>query len=470
MKFAQEFRRSLQREGFPQRWVESAIPYGQLKKCIKKVTKELNELGLDRDVLAQLASSQKDSSDSSSALSGDVGFRYNLDEDTTDSRHLRPRLTVFVHLSEGVAVDAYLTPATRRFLEKIASKAPVDRHSSPDSGHAGTGSPSTAANSCVPAESLPSSGPGSAAELARPSSVQRVEVPLVFDGEFFNILQTDVSNLDTLQEEEQKKLQEEVRNLGREVTKITAPSKGRKSRGDLEKWREIFELYVDARVFFSTRESDHGARTSAQALEQLKWFQDQVLQRNILQGLRLEASRQAFSRFLNMNAVLLQNLKFQEINNKAVTKILKKFDKRTSLGAAKTFPIVVHSDRLLAGSVARDVCAQMSSELVSVVPQLDDYLCPVCFAVAYWPLRLDCQHVFCSRCLVKMARKGERYCPLCRADVVMQAGLDHFDSDRAAFLRKYFPHEVKEKIRASELERNREIFGPDYVDKPCSVM
>ncbi|RYO86689.1 hypothetical protein DL762_004612 [Monosporascus cannonballus] len=441
MKFAQEFRKSLQREGFPQRWVESAIPYGQLKKCIKKVTKELNELGLDRDVLAQLASSQKDSSDSSSSPSGDLGFRYNLDEDTTDSRHLRPRLTVFVHLSEGVAVDAYLTPATRRFLEKIASKAPADRDSLPDSGHAGTGSPPTTANSYVPAESLPSPDQGSAAEPARPSSVQRVEVPLVFDGEFFNILQTDVSNLDTLQEEEQKKLQGEVRSLGREVTKITAPSKGRKSRRDLEKWREIFELYLDARVFFSTRETDHGARTGGQALEQLKWFQDQVLQRNILQGFRLEASRQAF-----------------------------KFDKRTSLGAAKTFPIVVHSDRLLAGSVAKDICAQMSSELVSVVPQLDDYLCPVCFTVAYWPLRLDCQHVFCSRCLVKMARKGERYCPLCRADVVMEAGLDHFDSDRAAFLRKYFPHEVKEKVRANELERNREIFGPDYVEKPCSVM
>ena len=150
--------------------------------------------------------------------------------------------------------------------------------------------------------------------------------------------------------------------------------------------------------------------------------------------------------------------------------LLVEFDKRTSLGAAKTFPIVVQSDRLLAGSVAKDICAQVSSELISVVPQLDDYLCPICFAVAYWPLRLDCQHIFCSRCLVKMARKGERFCPLCRADVVMQAGLEHFDSARAAFLRKYFPKEVKEKIKANEQERNREIFGPDYVDKPCSVM
>ena len=146
------------------------------------------------------------------------------------------------------------------------------------------------------------------------------------------------------------------------------------------------------------------------------------------------------------------------------------FDKRTSLPVAKTFPIVVQSDKLLAGSVAKDICAQVSSELISVVPQLDDYLCPICFAVAYWPLRLDCQHVFCSRCLVKMSRKGERFCPLCRADVIMRAGIDNFDNDRAAFLREYFAKEVKDKVKSNERERNKEIFGPHYSDSPCSVM
>lgn len=105
-----------------------------------------------------------------------------------------------------------------------------------------------------------------------------------------------------------------------------------------------------------------------------------------------------------------------------------------------------------------------------MIPQLDDYLCPICFAIAYWPIRLECAHVFCSRCLVKMQRKGERFCPLCRGDVIMRAGAENFDTAHAAFLKKYFPKEVKEKIRANELERGKEIFGPDYTDRPCSVM
>lgn len=77
----------------------------------------------------------------------------------------------------------------------------------------------------------------------------------------------------------------------------------------------------------------------------------------------------------------------------------------------------------MTGDVGRDVCAQLSKELVPVVPQLNDYLCPVCFAVAYRPVRLDCQHVFCIRCIIKIQRRQEKHCPLCRADVVMKASL-----------------------------------------------
>ncbi|KAI1462961.1 SPX domain-containing protein [Daldinia caldariorum] len=456
MKFAQEFRKALQREGFPEKWVNSAVPYGQLKKCLKKVTNELKELGLDKDTLAQLAASQKDPSV--------VAFHYHLDGKLTASNHFRPRLTFFIHLQDGVAVDAKLTPTTRDFLKKVVSK---------------TGESSDLlvcdVSSVHPvASTKPTDPPPSADHVSLPKedhlSVQQIEVPLVFDGEFFEILQTDVSNLDALQQEEQDKLGKEISLLGQDINKATKPSKGRRARGDLETWRSIFELYLDARVFFSTRENDHGARTSAQAVEQLRWFQDQVLSRKLIHGLKLENSQQAYTRFLNMNALLLQILKFQEINSLAVTKILKKFDKRTALGVSRAFPVTVQSNRLLAGNVAKDICAQMSNDLISVVPQLDDYLCPICFAVAYWPVRLDCQHIFCSRCLVKMSRRGERFCPLCRADVIMRAGLEHFDSERAAFLREYFPKEVKEKIRLNERERNKEIFGPDYSDSPCSMM
>ncbi|KAI2627491.1 SPX domain-containing protein [Hypoxylon sp. NC1633] len=442
--------------GFPQKWVDSAVPYGQLKKCLKKVTHELQDLGLDKDTLDKLATSQEDRSV--------VAFHYDLDEKAADSDHFRPRLTFFIHLKDGVAVDASLTPPTRVFLKRIASGAREGQNNPSDE--------LTHADSAASAESFSDSEEADHVFWPAEESalIQRVEVPLVFDGEFFDILQTDVSSLDALQGEEQDKLGRDITLLGQDINTATKPSKGRKARGDLETWRVIFELYLDARVFFSTRENDHGARTSAQAIEQLRWFQDQVLSRKLIQGLRLGNSRQAYNRFLNMNALLLQILKFQEINSMAITKILKKFDKRTSLRISRVFPVAVQSNKLLTGSVTKDLCAQMSSELISVVPQLFDYLCPICFVVAYWPIRLDCQHVFCSRCLVKMSRNGERFCPLCRADVIMRAGLENFDSKHAAFLREYFPKEVKEKIRANECERNREIFGPDYSDSICSIM
>ncbi|GAW17896.1 hypothetical protein ANO14919_073640 [Xylariales sp. No.14919] len=460
MKFAQEFRKALQREDFPQKWVDCAIPYGQLKKCLKKVTKELEEIGLDKETLTRLAADQR--RHSSGNTPADLAFSYHLDVDGQDgkaaeSARFRPRLTVFVHLENGVAVDAKLSPSTRDFLQKLAlsNAAVTDGALSPDNGL-----------SVPPTASYCSQD--SAASNA--TDVRQVEVPLVFDAEFFRILQTDVSNIGTLQEEEQAKLETQIAALGEELGKAVEPSRGRRAKADLDAWRQIFELYLDARVFFSSRESDHGARTSTQAVEQLHWFQDQVVQRKLVQRLRSGTSHAAFDNFVSINTALLSILKFQEINRLAVTKILKKFDKRTSLGVSTAFPVAVRSSRSLADSVAQDVCARMSTELISVVPQLDDYLCPICFSIAYWPVRLQCQHVFCSRCLVKMSRKDERYCPLCRADTIMLAGLENFDADRAAFLRKYFPREVKKKIRANERERNQEIFGPSYNSVHCCLM
>ena len=63
----------------------------------------------------------------------------------------------------------------------------------------------------------------------------------------------------------------------------------------------------------------------------------------------------------------------------------------------------------------------MSKELVSIVPQISDYLCPVCFSLAYLPVRLDCKHIFCIRCVIKIQRRKDNQCPLCRCPVVMNA-------------------------------------------------
>ena len=54
MKFARVFRTALQTDGYPQEWLRSAVSYKQLKKCIQSIQKELVDMGLDVNTLAQL--------------------------------------------------------------------------------------------------------------------------------------------------------------------------------------------------------------------------------------------------------------------------------------------------------------------------------------------------------------------------------------------------------------------------------
>jgi len=72
-------------------------------------------------------------------------------------------------------------------------------------------------------------------------------------------------------------------------------------------------------------------------------------------------------------------------------------------------------------TMAKAVCAQVSTDLVPVTPSISDYNCPLCEMIVWRPIRLNCGHVFCSGCTVKMQRRGDRNCPLCRAPVIMEA-------------------------------------------------
>lgn len=56
MKFAHTFVETLSSENFPAEWQAAAIQYRQLKRCIKRLSRELAELGLDADTLRALVS------------------------------------------------------------------------------------------------------------------------------------------------------------------------------------------------------------------------------------------------------------------------------------------------------------------------------------------------------------------------------------------------------------------------------
>ncbi|KAJ4412025.1 hypothetical protein N0V82_008904 [Gnomoniopsis sp. IMI 355080] len=447
MKFAHEFKETLEREDFPDHWRAAALPYPQLKKCLKKVQHELEDLGLDKETLQHLLAEQTISPEGDPIPLA----RYNLDK--ASSKTLRPRLSVFVHLQHGQVIDAALSPASRSFLQKLSGRRPFSPALTPTKPDSGSETSDEQIDNPTPTE----------------AGLERIEIPLVFDGEFFNILQTDVDSLSALQQQEETSMETNIKSLGKEVSAVTKPSK-KFATTDINRWREIFELYVDAQVFFSSHELDHGSRTSAQAVQQLIWFQKEVQDRDLLKKFKVASSKLAYARFLQLNATLLKNLKFQELNKLALTKILKKFDKRTSLGASVAFRSAVRSQRLLAGSVAKKLCAQLSQEVVAVVPRVEDYYCPICFSIAWYPVRLKCSHLFCVRCVIKMQRESKEKCPLCRDEVVMQADLDNVDQELKKYMRLYFRKETDEKQKANEIESGREMFGDEYRYSKCLVM
>lgn len=80
MKFSHEFQAALLREGFPEHWVNSAIPYRPLKKIIKKVEEELRSLGLDSKTLSQLVAASKSGEDihQRQGSAEQVAFQYHF--------------------------------------------------------------------------------------------------------------------------------------------------------------------------------------------------------------------------------------------------------------------------------------------------------------------------------------------------------------------------------------------------------
>ncbi|KAL2268166.1 hypothetical protein VTJ83DRAFT_3012 [Remersonia thermophila] len=422
MKFGHTFQEALAADSYPQHWVEKAVPYRQLKKILGKVREELIKNGYSPDTLQRLLQEHK--------------AEYRLE---TDSSHLlRPKLVV--------------RPGARSLPPPpTASELPPD-------------------GAVVPP------APALDGDSGSPGGDEWVKIPLDSDARFFSILQTDVEELDTLQHKERQLMNNQIHVLGTEIAGVARPRKGmvRLSKSDLYRWREIFELYLAAEVFFSTTEADGGLRKSDAARKQLVWFQEEVNKRQLPQQFKIQSSAVAYNQFLELNATLLQNLRFQELNQTAVTKIIKKFDKRTALGVKSTFPKLMYSAQIISGSISRDICAQLAREVVNLVPQVVDFSCTICLSICWLPIRLACSHLFCIRCMIKMQNQNRRFCPLCRAEVVQKADESNIDEALVRYLETWFPKETKEKQQFNELERRRDLFGDVYVnDHPpptCNVM
>lgn len=328
MKFAHEYKDYLEQSGFPAEWVSSALSYGQLKKCIKKVKRELASIGLDPATLQELLDSDEkrrasisrreeegeDSSDEEHPLRYEFRDRTNrrgtIESGTSNPRQafVRPMLLFLVDEQTGEPFDARLAPETKSYIHELALNARLTDVSIGDapeiaSDRSSTGSPENGSRGCSRAHRL-------------------IEVPLTTDTEFFDQLQTELSSIARLQTTERDKLHGDITTVGQNLAKATEP-RDSKRKQDLTHWRKLFELYVDSRVFFATNERDHGLQNFASAQKRYMLFVEKAQKSGLLSKFRKNESAAALQSFLAINTRLLQNIRFVEINQTAMTKILK---------------------------------------------------------------------------------------------------------------------------------------------------
>ena len=229
-----------------------------------------------------------------------------------------------VDARDGNPIDASLSPEARAYLQSLANKQGAIKFTGPGISngketHSNRTGITNSETNLVSEGAAEWFGPKSLEEY--PEASRRVEVPLRSDSEFFRLLNLELSELKALQLREQTQLVTKISCLGEDISKVAKPSQVLK-RTDLYAWREIFSVYTDSKIFFSTNERDRFHRNSATAQKQLQAFSSKVHEIGVLKTLKKE-SRVALDRFLHINLTLLRNIKFQELNDTAMTKILK---------------------------------------------------------------------------------------------------------------------------------------------------
>jgi hypothetical protein len=458
MKFGHVFKQCLRNEGFPPEWVDSAISYSQLKKVINRLTDELQQVGLDPQTLSKLLKHVEDYN-ASAGQEGDMDrpFEYILNGDgakTTSpkaKKPFHPKLLFYVNEKNGDVDSASIDEETKRKLQMLAVETGM-----------------TNLRVFEDADSQKAQGPETGAVHGSRPGYRTVEVPLTSDTEFFTQLTSSIAGLEKLQEREEKRMHNSIEQLGSQIAKLTDANK-RSNKKTITAWRQVFQMYIEEGIFFGTTEADHKSHDADKATHRLAEFSNKIARAGLVEKFKKKENMAALNMFMHINREILQGLRFGEINHAAMIKILKKFDKRTALGVKRTFPRQVEYPQF-SEHLAKAVCAEVNTRILSSVPQLDDYSCPMCCEIEWRPVKLSCGHVFCIRCLIVMQNNKQHNCPFCRAKSVFDANSENLDNELAAFLKKWFPDEVKAKQRYNEHMAGIDQYGEVYAESKCVVM
>ncbi|KAK5152325.1 hypothetical protein LTR04_006451 [Oleoguttula sp. CCFEE 6159] len=327
----------------------------QLKKCIKRVEKELSQLGLDKEIMNELMKSFDED-----ALAGEVAehqaegisnmldllashadgkvsteqharlCQYLLPQPTSGSTVLQPKLLFAVDPETGEPLNACLSPETKTQLQQLAISRQLANvritELSDDGEEEALDYTSEKLNNDIfkyRDDGVNGSSTTFATVQRRHTRARRmIEVPLTSDAEFFTILENGLTDLETLQAREQDQLSKSIEELGSVLRRVAEPPRTLHRR-DRNRWRVIFQLYMDSAIFFSTNELDHGERTYEDAKKRLEHLSAELEASGVVQRFKKRDSRAALDQFMQINWSVLQNMHFHELNLKAMSKILK---------------------------------------------------------------------------------------------------------------------------------------------------
>jgi E3 ubiquitin-protein ligase BAH len=298
------------------------IQYKKLKRCIHKIVQELDDKGISQDVRKTM-------------LDATEGYHVEYSVETNPI-HIRPYIKLYMTPDTQLfnpLTENYLESAQSDFtsypsmlsIPSLSSSDSSDTESTSSGSHDSHDShDSYDSHDDINADTIPVCNSINTESTGQSQKTMYIE--LEADREFFNTLLEEISQLNDIQRQKRDEYTDKVNKLSDILIKATSPYKK-----DMYTWREIFQLYLQAEIFIGSTEADRGERDWQSAQKQLKWFSDSLSKMKLPRKLKLKSSKEAFREFLRINNELLVMKRFQDLNQTATSKILKKHDKRTCL-------------------------------------------------------------------------------------------------------------------------------------------
>lgn len=417
MKFGKTYDQTI-RSG-PEQWTQSAIGYKSLKKLIRLLSEELQASGLTRSVLTTLL----DSSDLAAINDPEepratLPFQIHslvISTNKTSSSTFHP-----VCLQIGTREAQWVNVLKASYELDV----PSDDHRSLVALIRLTIGP---IEESIPIESITEKElfqeDAVISSNQRSSNETQLLIPLEHDGKFFKELQSALILIDNFYKSEHESLSKHLQTFYQKLSK-TINSSTKSGIRTLYQWRPIISLYYQLQIF-----------NHCQGIEE-RW------EKFIQSGL-CETADQDLEIFIELNHRLIELKKYSEMNSEAIRKLLKKHSKRTSLPNVTQF---LNLSSHIAGN-DQDMIKVLSERLVEVVPILEKYECPICREIAYKPVKMNCGHRFCVRCLVKLQKSSEDRCPVCRQCVVLDTTPRALELQTKVYMERWFPKEIKLKTK-----------------------